>query len=199
MRLTNGLKDYSFYGSVCFDPTGISEIALALAVVGTAATAYGAYAQGQAADKAAQYNAQVASDAATTAQQQAQMAAQAQQRQASLVIGAARAGYGASGITSEGSPLDVLAASASNSELDRQTILYKGHLQAAGYQDEEQLDAMKSSQAQQSEVTGTVGALASGGAKIAGSSAAQSLLKGSGGGTGAPVPAGADPVSLNLA
>lgn len=57
------------------------------------------------------------------------------ERQSRMVIGSIRAAYGASGVTVEGSPLDVLQMSITDAERDRQQVLYRGELKALGYED----------------------------------------------------------------
>lgn len=71
---------------------------------------------------------------AAIARDQALADSEAQQRHARQVIGGMRANYGASGVTLEGSAMDVLESSAALAELDRQNILYDGELRAMGYQ-----------------------------------------------------------------
>lgn len=131
--------------------TGVEELAAAgvtLAAVGTAVAVYGTVQQGNAAKDAAEHNSQLAAQQALIAQQQAEQDAQMQQRQARQRIGAASAAYGASGVSGDGSPLDVLSTSASQAELDRQNILYKGKLKSLGYQDQSQLDTAAAGNAQ---------------------------------------------------
>lgn len=84
------------------------------------------------ANNAAQFNAKVATQNAIVSNEQSADEAALQQRRAYQALGAERAAYGASGVTTEGSPLAVLASSASAAELDRQTVLYKGRLKAQG-------------------------------------------------------------------
>lgn len=96
---------------------------------------------------AEKYNATIAEQNSVAALQQSAAAALIQQEHAKKAIGATVAGYGASGVTMDGSPLDVLAESASSAERDRQTVLYKGQLQAAGYEDQAQLDRTSASNA----------------------------------------------------
>ena len=103
---------------------------------------------GRQAKKTSEYNAAIGERNAGLARSQAAADADAQQRHARQVIGAARAGYGASGITLEGSPLDVLESSAANAELDRQNILYKGELRAMGYSEGAALDRVRGDSAQ---------------------------------------------------
>jgi Flp pilus assembly protein TadG len=128
--------------------------------------AVGAISQGMAASKAADYNAQVAARNAQIYKQQAEADAEKQQREAYQRLGAMRYLYGASGVTSEGSPLDVLAMSASLAELDRQNILYQGKLKSLGYTEQSNLDTMRSSAALTSGYVGAGTDLLTGGANI---------------------------------
>lgn len=130
-------------------------------------SAVGALSSGNAASSAAEYNARLAERNAQISRDQAAADAEQQQRHARLVIGTARAGYGASGITLEGSPLDVLAMSASNAELDRQSILYRGELRGMGYDSEAALDRQRASTANTQGFFGAASALLTGGAKAA--------------------------------
>jgi hypothetical protein len=119
---------------------------VALAAAGV--QAMGSVMQGQQQASADRYNAQVASQNAAATQEQTAASEQIQQEQAQRTIGSTVANYGASGVVSNtGTPLDVLANSASNAERDRQNILYKGQLQAAGYTDQAQLDSASASNA----------------------------------------------------
>lgn len=115
--------------------------AIAIATVaGAAVSAYGAYAQGEAANQAAQYNADLQARNATIAHQQGAAQAALVRRRAAQAQGAAEAAYGASGVSQEGSPLEVLASSAAQAKLDEETVLYQSNLQAMGFQANEQLD-----------------------------------------------------------
>ena len=115
-----------------------------ISIVGTVVGVVGQVVSGMNASKADAYNAQIATQNAMIARNNAEFNAEQQQRAARLRIGAAEANYGASGITTEGSPLDVLESSARNSEIDRQAIIYQGNIRAAGYQDQATLDQMRS-------------------------------------------------------
>lgn len=116
-----------------------------LTIVGTVVSVVGSVVGGMNAAKSDSYNAQVAAQNAMIARNTAEYQAQQQQRQARIKIGAIEANYGASGITMEGSPLDVLESSARNAELDRQAIIYQGQIRAAGYEDQATLDTMRES------------------------------------------------------
>lgn len=140
-------------------------MAAALPFISIAFTAISAISQGQAAKNEANYNAQIAERNAGVARDQAAADADAQRRHATQVLGSARAAYGASGVTAEGSPLDVLTMSASNAELDRQNILYRGELKAMGYQDTARLDRSRAGAAAKNGYFGAASAVLTGGAK----------------------------------
>ncbi len=65
-----------------------------------------------------------------------------------MQMGAMRAAYGASGVRAEGSPLDVLAMSATNAKRDHNAILFKGELKALGYEDTKALSLYGADSAQ---------------------------------------------------
>jgi hypothetical protein len=134
-------------------------------IAGTAMSVIGAINQGQQAKSAANYNAQLANNNAIAARQQAEVNAAAQQRASRLKIGSMVAGYGASGVTMEGSPMDVLEASAATAELDRQNILYGGGLKAGGYQSTAGLELMRGENAETGSYFSAGSALLSGAAK----------------------------------
>jgi hypothetical protein len=133
-----------------------------LSIVGTVVSAVGSIASGLSASKADSYNAQIAEQNAMIARNNAEYMALKQQREARLRIGAEEAGYGASGITTEGSPLDVLESSTRNAELDRQAIIYQGQVRAAGYEDQATLDSMRADSDFQNGIFKGIGGLAGG-------------------------------------
>lgn len=96
------------------------------ALIPAAISAVGSLKDGQDQESAGKYNAEVAS---LTSHEQARR----DEIQARMVIGQDRASYGASGVTLEGSPLDVLQQSAKMAELDRLTTIYAGETQSAAY------------------------------------------------------------------
>ena len=121
----------------------------AMMMAGAAISAYGAIQQGNQAKAAANYNAQLRTRdsqlALTQADQEAQQVRWAGQRaQGSLL-----AGYGASGVTSDGSPMDALAASASQAKLDEETVLYKGRMKSTGYLSDADLNRVQGENAVQ--------------------------------------------------
>lgn len=104
-------------------------------LAGTAISAFGAVSQANAQKAAHQFNAQLAERDATVAVQQADAEATRLRREAERVEGSLIAGFGASGLTVEHSALDVLADSAMQSQLDIETLKYRGNLKAMGYHD----------------------------------------------------------------
>ena len=102
-------------------------------MAGAALSAYGAIQQGQQAKKAAEYNAQLRTRDSQLALDQAGQEAQQVRWAGQRTHGTLLANYGAAGVTSEGSPMDVLAASASQAKLDEETVLYKGRMKSTGY------------------------------------------------------------------
>ena len=109
---------------------------------------YGTLSEGQQAKEAGDYNADVARSNAAYALFESTANAAAQQRQSRQVIGEARAAYGASGVTVEGSPIDILEQSAKMAEIDRQNILYAGNLRSKGYSKTANLETSSGKNAQ---------------------------------------------------
>lgn len=108
----------------------------AAAVVST----LGTISQARAASSASKYNAALNEQNARIANEQAASAAEQQRISNYRKLGSIRAGYGASGVTNDGSPMDVLADSFTQGEYDVQNIIYQGKLRAAGYQNNASLD-----------------------------------------------------------
>lgn len=126
--------------------------------------AIGSIMQGISANQAAHFNADVSDRNAIITNQNAAQSATAQAQQAAMRIGAARAGYAKGGVRlDEGSPLTVLEDSARAAELDRQTILYNGRVQAQGYTDQAKLDRYTGNAAQTSGYIGAASSLLKGG------------------------------------
>lgn len=103
--------------------------------------AVGAIQQGMAAEQTGKYNAAVSTRNEIISNQNAAQDSVAQAADAARKIGATRAAYAKAGVQlDEGSPLTVLAESARNAELDRQTIFYNGRIQAQGYSSQARID-----------------------------------------------------------
>ncbi len=145
----------------------LSSMALGLSAVGTVLTASSLFAQGQAGQRSAEYNAALAARNAQIAQQQTQLDLETAQRNKVRALGSIRAAAGASGVALEGSVLDVLESSAIEAERTAQMIKYKGELRALGYYDTAAIEAMTGSAAATRGTLSATGALLSGGADVA--------------------------------
>jgi len=107
-------------------------------LAGTAISAYGAYAQGKAAQQEAEnaaviseYNAQVSEREAAAIDRATTKRDEILQQQAREFEATQRATYGRSGVTMSGSPLTVLATTAQTLEQDRLTELAEYDLRAS--------------------------------------------------------------------
>lgn len=143
----------------------VAAIPLIATAISTAVAVAGQVQQAKAQSSAANYNQEVAQRNAKIAIIQGNQDAEAQKRKNILTLGAMRASYGAAGVTAEGSPLDVLENSATNMELDRQTILSRARLRAMGYGDDAALSGMSGDAARQGAYYGATGILLSGAAQ----------------------------------
>lgn len=118
-------------------------------LAGAAVSAYGAVQQANAQKTAAQFNASLNERNAVVATQQADAEAARIQRESGRVQGRMAAGFGASGLTLEGSALDALGDSAAMAQLDIETVKYRGRLQAMGYHDSATLDRISGKTAEE--------------------------------------------------
>lgn len=101
----------------------------------------GALEQGSQTAAALKYQATVQTNNANEALEAASLNANRSSIMAAKTIGAAKAGYGSSGVTSDsGSVAAVLGASAANAELDRQNILYGGQIRAINSENQAHMD-----------------------------------------------------------
>ena len=122
--------------------------------------------------QAAKYNEKVANQQAQSARDVAAANAGAQRKRSAKTIGTMQAQYAASGVSVEGSPLDVLEQSARDAELDYQNILYGGELSALGHQNTANLERSRGKNAMASGYASAAGSLFAGAASYAGSSGA---------------------------
>lgn len=120
-----------------------ANVVAGLSAVSSAVGVVGKITQGNAASSADTFNADVANQNAQIAADQGKLQLQQQQVDAYRKLGAIKAAYGASGVTSSGSPLDVLADSYTQSELDANTIIYNSKIKQTGYQNTASLDTYK--------------------------------------------------------
>lgn len=144
------------------DPLTWAIIGTTAAIASAGMSAVGAMNSAKAKKNAAVFNAQVAERDATVSRQQAASDADASHRESVRRIGLMRASYGASGVTPEGSPLDVLASSAAEAKLDELNIRYRGELKAVGYTDTAKLDRASGDVAMSQGMTNATSALLGG-------------------------------------
>lgn len=120
----------------------------AVAIAGSAMTAYGQIQQGRAAEKAAEYNAEVANLQAKDAVNRGNIEAEKQRLKAQQVAGAQRAAMGASGAqVDSGSFADILVDTATTGEKDAQTIRTNAMRQAWGLETQADIDLYQGKQA----------------------------------------------------
>lgn len=128
----------------------------AIAIVGAGMSMVSSFQQGMAQSQAAKFNANMANQNASLAISSSQAAAKQHQIQAEIAIGSQRANYAASGVSIQGSGLDVLQASAKQAELARQTILYNGKVQANQYKSQAALDRAQGDNAMFAGISGGI-------------------------------------------
>jgi hypothetical protein len=109
--------------------------------------AVGAIQQARAQQQAANYNKAVSERNANIARQQTEADVISLRKKQYQQFGALRAAVAASGVTIEGSPLDLLESSVIEAELDIQRLEYSGELKAAGYEGDADLYSMQAKNA----------------------------------------------------
>lgn len=126
--------------------SGISSatITSGLSALSGVTSAVGKLTAGNANSAADQFNASVADQNASLAGTQGAAQLAQQQLDAQRKLGAIKAGFGASGVTTSGSVLDVLADSYTQAETDANTIAFNTKVKQAGYQNTSALDTAKS-------------------------------------------------------
>jgi hypothetical protein len=136
----------------------MAAAAAGMAAVGGIVNAAGNLRAGESAAQANEYNAEIAGQNAILARQQAKEEERRARIQGRKQLGAARAAIGASGVTAEGSPLDVLEESARNAELDALTIRHAGEVKAVGFENQKNIYLY---QAKESRAAGRISAAGS--------------------------------------
>lgn len=142
-------------------------LTIGLMVASTAVSAIGSVAQGNAAAAAANYNAKVAVQQGNMAAANAYTEAEMKRRETARRIGQTAAAIGASGFTTQGTPLDVLSETAALGEIDAQTIVINGVNTARGYANDARLERMRGQNAQATGYLNAAGTLLGGAGKMA--------------------------------
>lgn len=130
--------------------------------VGAAISAFSAIKQGQAAKEAGEFNANAAMKNAEATRQQGAEEERRLRAMTRKQIGEARANYGASNLSIEGSPLDVLQESVSNAERDAINIRSGSSRRAAAYEESASFERRAGANGELGGYISAVGTLASG-------------------------------------
>jgi hypothetical protein len=139
-----------------------ADVALIATAVGTATSVVGSIKQGQAAQSAAKFNSQVASNNAASARATASENALRERRDALRRQGAIRARSGA------GAPLDLLEDQVMEDELKVLSILHEGDIQAGNYTTQASLERQRGRSAKQAATFSAAGSLLKGASTGAG-------------------------------
>lgn len=142
------------------------ELPMILMALGAGLGAINSFQQGSAMRAASDYNSRLASYQSDLATQQSAIDETRQRRLGYKSLSSMRAGYGAAGVTIEGSPLDVIENSAAEAEMDALLVRHQGQLRAWGYQAQSELDKFQGKQAQRAGFMNGVSTLLTGGAKM---------------------------------
>lgn len=135
----------------------------AFVMIGIAAvSAIGSLQAGQASKDASEQNAQYAEQNAAISRDKANFDATLQARESGQLLGKARAQIAKSGVAYSGSPIDVMADSAAQAELDNLAIRYGGELAARGYLNQADISRREGKQAQTASYFGAATSLLKG-------------------------------------
>lgn len=131
-----------------YDPGTALMVAAGVGALGTVVQSLGALQQGQATQQAENYNAELAEQQAVTVQQTAAQQAEQEQYEVHQTTGQQVANAGQSGVDpNQGSPLSVISDTATQGQLEAQTLLWQGKSQAIALQNQGQQDLYAGQQA----------------------------------------------------
>lgn len=111
-------------------PYTLAVVGLVVTIAAAAASAYAAYEQGQQQQAAAQYNAKLVRNQALQAQYAAEAQAKQREEHTRRLLASQRVAAGASGVTTEGSPLAVMMDSAAQGAYEAGLIRAGGQYQS---------------------------------------------------------------------
>ena len=143
-----------------------TTVAIILSVAATAASTYAAYEGGRQQKKAADLSAKLAERDAENARAAARIRAENYAEEARRRMATMRAGYAASGVTMEGTPLLVMMETAREVEKDIQRIKWGGEAQASAFEGEAGLQRMIGKQAYQTGIMGAGTSLLTGASRM---------------------------------
>ena len=130
--------------------------------------AYGQLQQGQAAKQAGEYNAAIAEQNAELTLKQAASDERQHRMMFKRQLGDMRASIGASGVSLEGSPLEVLEDSVAQAEQDALNIRLAGQQKAWAFRSEAKLQRFQGSMAEQGSYYGAASSLLTAGGHASG-------------------------------
>jgi hypothetical protein len=139
-----------------------------LAGAGGATSAMGSLLEGEAGKQAGEYNADVALQNAQITRDQTKEAVRRQRIMARRSFGDIRASYGASGVSMDGSALDVLMDSVASAEMDSMSTAYAGEMKARGFENEAAMEKFKGKVAKKAGYFGAVSSTLRAGGQVAG-------------------------------
>jgi len=159
------------------DPVTWMAIATVTAVAATGVSAVSQIQQGKEQQKWSEYNAAVAERDAKAATAAAGYEASQKRKETERLLGRQRALYGKSGVTMEGSPLELMSETAAEGELDALMIQRTGAVSAQRYGEEATLSRMKGSSAKRAGYWGAGTTLLTGAGSAASSYGSYKLKK----------------------
>jgi hypothetical protein len=122
---------------------GWPAVGYVVSAIGAGVSAYGQIQQGQNQSAMATYNAKLAERNAKIAKDNAEYEARQKRRETARLIGKQRALYGKSGVTMEGSPLEVVQETAAQGEMDALMIERGYTQQETAYKNQAELAKMR--------------------------------------------------------
>lgn len=129
-------------------PSSLPAIMAVSGMIGGGISAYGQMKQGDAAVEASNRNAQISEQEASLIRQNSALDEIRQRKYLASTTGSQVAGYSARGVTMTGSPLDVIADSISNADLEIQIGKYNAESQARGAENQAAMTRWNGQQAQ---------------------------------------------------
>lgn len=146
----------------------MSWIAPVLSIVGLGMQALGQQQAGEAAQDAGNYNAQIAEQNATLTRDRTATEERRYRAGTRRQMGSIQSAYAASGVTMEGSAMDVVLDSALTAERDALAIRHSGEIEAAQFESEAELQRLYGAQAAAGGRMGAAATLLGGAGRLAG-------------------------------
>lgn len=140
----------------------MTPIIVATAVAGSALQGWGMYQESKGAEHMADYNAKVQQQNAAAAEARAHEDIRRNRRQNKKALAKQRQAYADSGVLTDGTPLSVMAETASTMELEAQDRLWQGQVQSQQFQTSSDLYGTKAANISSARPWQTAGSILSG-------------------------------------